>query len=75
MIELPLNSTQRPSPKLTQAEIAMIHSLPGFMSDQILGGIVELDPTNEDDLLPAFFAYRMRRIPGTFWVTSFKYYP
>ena len=44
----------------------MIHLLPGYMSDQILGGIVELDPSNEDDMLPAFFAYRMRRIPGTF---------
>ena len=66
IIELPLNYTQRPAPKLTQAELAMINTLPGYMSDQILEGIVELDPNNEDDMLPAFFAYRMRRIPGIF---------
>jgi len=43
----------------------MIHSLPDYMKELILAGIVELDPNEEDDLMPAFFAYRMRKIPGT----------
>ena len=46
----------------------MIHSLPEYMREHILSGIVELDPNDEDDMLPAFFAYRMRKIPGTFFL-------
>jgi hypothetical protein len=68
VIELPLNYIPRPSPKLTQAEISMIDSFPGYMSEQIFAGIPELDPRDDNDLLPAFFAYRMRKIPGKFHV-------
>jgi hypothetical protein len=39
-------------------------TIPFFMAEAILGGIVELDPRDRDDMLPAFFAYRMGKIPG-----------
>jgi len=35
------------------------------MAEAILSGIVELDERDRDDMLPAFFAYRLRKIPGT----------
>ena len=47
----------------------MIDSFPGYMSEQIMAGIVELNPRDDDDLLPAFFAYRMQKIPGKFLIT------
>ena len=64
MIELPLNYHAKPPPKLTEGEISMLWSLPQRMIDLITFGIMELDPRNEDDMLPAFFAYRQLHIPG-----------
>ena len=64
VIELPLNYTTKPPPKLTEGEISLIWSLPRQMVDRIIFGIVHLDPLNPDDMLPAFFAYRQLHIPG-----------
>jgi len=41
-----------------------MNNIPIFMAESILTGIVELDPRDRDNMLPAFFAYRMHKIPG-----------
>ncbi len=35
------------------------------MAEAIMNGLVELDERDRDDMLPAFYAYRLRKIPGT----------
>ena len=73
VIELPLNYIAKPPPKLTEGEISLIWSFPQQMVDRIVFGIVSLDPNNEDDMLPAFFAYRQLHIPGK-WNALGNYY-
>jgi hypothetical protein len=43
------------------------------MAESIFTGIVELDPRDQDDMLPAFFAYRMGKIPGLIPITFFSF--
>ncbi len=62
---MPLNYNAKGAPSLTDAEISMIWSLPEFMINSTIVGIAELNPRNQDDMLPAFYAYRMCKIPGT----------
>ena len=69
IFELPYDFQHGDRPYLSMEEHQGISSLRSIFQD-IIKGLPDLNPADRDDLFPAYYAYRMGHLSGTFIVAK-----